>query len=66
MVVSSLASGCPPEARALQIEFLQTAITSLVDLKRRSSADRRGVHVDKRDDSHLRESLVLEVMGDFA
>ncbi len=65
MVISSLTSGCPA-ARALQIELLQTAITSLLDLERRSSADRSGVHVDNRDDSHLRENWVLGVMGDFA
>lgn len=59
MVISSLASGCSPEALVLQIELLQTAITSLLDLKRRSCADRSGVHVDKRDNSHLRENWVL-------
>ena len=66
MVISSLASGCPPEALALQIELLQTAITSLLDLEKGNSADMGRVHVEKRDDSHLREKWVLGVMGDFA
>ena len=55
MVISSLASGFPPEARTLQIELLQTAITSLLDLETGNSADMGRVHVEKRDDSHLRE-----------
>ena len=65
MVISSLASGCPPEALVLQIELLQTAITCLLDLERRSSADRSGEHVEKRDDSHLCENWVLGVMDDL-
>ncbi len=31
MVISNLASGSPPEALVLQIELLQTAITSPLD-----------------------------------
>ncbi len=58
MVISSLASGCPPEALVLQIELLQTAITSPLDLETESSADMSRVHVEKRDDSHLRENRI--------
>ena len=65
MVISSLANGCKPEALLLQIELLQTAITSLLDLETGNSADMGRVHVEKRDDSHLRENWVLSVMGDF-
>ena len=63
--MSSLASECQPEALALQIELLQTAITSLLDLETGDTADMGRVHVEKRDDSHLREYWVLRVMGDF-
>ena len=55
----------PPEALGLQIELLQTAITRLLDLETGNSADMGRVHVEKRDDSHLREHWVLRVMGDF-
>ena len=65
MVISSLASGCPPEALVLQIELLQTAITSLLDLETRNSAEMGRVHVEKRDNSQLHEHWVLKVIVHF-
>ena len=65
MVINSLASGCPPEALVLQIELLQTAITSPLDLETESSADMSRVHVENRDESHLGKNWILRVMGHF-
>jgi len=65
MVISSMASGCPPKALVLQIELLQTAINSPLDLETGSSADMNRAHVEKLEDSDLAENWVLKVMGHF-